>query len=456
MKRRTSKWFTCLCFLLAAVTTHFSLCAGEDPSRGKQWVRSHPFCTMALTIIPESFDPDEYRDANLSTVLAWKQRTGLLEESASAELPWHLNVRSAVLRPNGLTEEIKARLKSHHDNYAGCTGWIVWDEPNRPEMSIAAKTLQWLKETYPETLVYSNAYPMGAALERYYGGELPEGGYSYEQYLRDFVRIMDPDVVMYDSYIFRDGGGTSNLFPTMSTARRVAREKGKPYWTFVQAWSDARRGYRMPSESDIRMQVFAHLTSGYTGIAYFTYEDQQGPAMVSNGTRQRRPLYYHVARLNQEVLNIGQTLRFLESTDVCYVPGSGNAVPSGMTAWQPRAAGDEIIRTIDIEGGEPAEWKDVLIGFFKDDRDRDYFMVTNLWHGDGASAAERTLTVTLTMDPRVEVIGRLSRETGRPESLLVNSGRIQLTLPGGTGELLRVGDADFPGLNRNRVSPAAE
>ena len=62
----------------------------------------------------------------------------------------------------------------------------------------------------------------------------------------------------------------------------------------------------MPSESDIRMQVFAHLTSGFTGIGYFTYEDQQGPAMVSNSTRQRRPIYYHVSRLNQEVINVGR------------------------------------------------------------------------------------------------------------------------------------------------------
>ncbi len=445
-------------FLLASVTIGTSVRAEEPLGRGKRWVRSHPFNTMALTIISKSFDPHEYKAANMTTVLAWKPNTGLLEEGASVGLPWHLNVRRRGLNKDGLTDQTKARLKNLHDNYSGCTGWIVWDEPKRSEMFIVAKAIQWLKETYPDTLVYSNAYPMGgqtpmrrAKMERYYGGELPEGGYSYEQYLRDFATIMKPDVIMYDAYIFRQSGETSNLFPTMMTGRKVAQERGVPCWSFVQSYADklASRNSRTPSESDVRMQVFMHLTSGYTGIAYFTYEDQQGPAMVSNADRQLRPLYYHVARLNQEVLNVGQALRFLESTAVRYVPGSGNRVPEGVTAWQPGDGGVKQIKAITIEDAEPDDWKDVLVGFFTDDRGRRYFMLTNLWHDMDASSAQRALTVTLTLDRKVKMIGRLSRETGRPESLAVTGGKFRMTLPGGTGDLLRFGDAEFPGLGHD-------
>ena len=451
MIRRSSQRCVLAFFLMACGAISTAVRADGELSRGERWVRSHPLTTMALTIIPRSFDPQQYKAANLTTTLAWKQRPQLLKGSASVGLPWHLNLRSVLLRENGLTDAIRMRLKSHHDNYKGCTGWIVWDEPNRSDMFIAAEAIKWLKETYPDTLVYSNAFPMGASLERYYGGKLPAGGYSYEQYLRDFAVIMDPDVIMYDAYIFREGGGTANPFPTMSIARKVALAVAKPYWSFVQSHSDERRGYRMPSESDLRMQVFAHLTSGYTGIAYFTYEDQQGPAMVSNATLERRPIYYQVARLNQEVRNVGQTLRFLKSTDVRYVPGRGNPVPAGATAWQPGAGGDPTIKSVVIEdpNAEPAEWRDVLIGFFRDDRDRDYFMLANLWHGGGASAAQRALTVTLTLDQTVTRMGRLSRETGRPETLLVDGDKFQVTLPGGTADLFRLGDAEFPGLSRH-------
>ena len=436
--------------LIAAVSVCTSVSAGEL-SRGQRWVRSHPFTTMALTIIPESCNPQQYKDANLTTTLAWKQREQLLKGSAGVGLPWHLHLRRVVLNKDGLTDQLKTRLRGHVGNYKGCTGWMVWDEPNRAEMLRAAETVKWLKKTWPETLVYSNAYPMGATPERYYGGKTPTGGYSYEQYLRDFSTILGSDVVMYDAYIFREGGGTGNPFPTMNTARKVALEHGKPYWSFVQSHADERRGNRMPSESDIRMQVFAHLASGFTGIGYFTYEDQQGPAMISNSTRQRRPIYYHVSRLNQEVINVGRALRFLKSTDVRYVAGPGNRVPTAATAWQPGAGGNKLIRSISIKGAtsKPIEWRDVLVGFFKDDHGGDYFMLTNLWHGEGVSSARRSMTVTLKLHPGVTTIGRLSRETGKPERLSVKGDELEVTLPGGTGELLRFGSAEFPGLSQD-------
>ncbi len=436
--------------LIAAVSVCTSVSAGEL-SRGQRWVRSHPFTTMALTIIPESCNPQQYKDANLTTTLAWKQREQLLKGSAGVGLPWHLHLRRVVLNKDGLTDQLKTRLRGHVGNYKGCSGWMVWDEPNRAEMLRAAETVKWLKKTWPETLVYSNAYPMGATPERYYGGKTPTGGYSYEQYLRDFSTILGSDVVMYDAYIFREGGGTGNPFPTMNTARKVALEHGKPYWSFVQSHADERRGNRMPSESDIRMQVFAHLASGFTGIGYFTYEDQQGPAMVSNSTRQRRPIYYHVSRLNQEVINVGRALRFLKSTDVRYVAGPGNRVPTAATAWQPGAGGNKLIRSISIKGAtsKPIEWRDVLVGFFKDDHGGDYFMLTNLWHGEGVSSARRSMTVTLKLHPGVTTIGRLSRETGKAELLSVKGDELEVTLPGGTGELLRFGSAEFPGLSQD-------
>jgi len=409
-------------------------------TRGKKWVRSHPFTTMALTIVPKSFDAKEYQSANLNTVLAWKAKKGLLEKTVKAKLPWHFNVRDRKL-----SEKLKTQLKKLYETYPGCTGWQVRDEPQTLIMPEVAKIIEWLRETYPETLVYSNALPAGAPSAGKYYGKDPGRAYPYSEYIADFINILKPDVAMFDAYIFKEGGSTSNLFPTLSTVRRAALKAGIPYWAFVQSYSDPRRKYRMPSESDIRMQVFMCLTYGYTGIAYFTYEDQQGPAMISHD-RELRPIYYAIARLNSEVINLGKALRFLESTDVRYVPGNGNRVPGAAVAWKPGAGEGRYIKAVTINDTKRADWKDVLIGFFKDDRGGQYFMVTNLWHGQGASAAQSKLTVTLKFDPKIKVVGRLSRETGTPELLKVTDGMLQITLPGGTGDLFKPGDADFPGL----------
>ena len=420
--------------------------------RGKRWVRSQPFTLMALTIIPDTFHVKQYRDgANLNTMLAWKARLGLFEKAGKAGLPWHFHLRRHA---QGLTDEHKALFKKLHDASPGCTGWMVWDEPNREGMPIAAETISWLRENYPDKLVYSNALPDGGRIEKYHGsGPLPESGYGYEEYLRDFATILQPDIMMFDAYPFKEDGGTKNLFPTITTTRKVAQEFGMPYWAFVQSHADPKRKYRMPSESDIRMQAFMLLAYGYTGIAYFTYENQQGPAMITP-QGEINPIYYHAAKLNKEIAHIGKALRFLESTDVRVILGDGNKLYNGAVAWTPGAGGDKYIKAITFNDRHQSDWKDILIGFFKDDDGRDYFMLTNLWHGKGASASERKLTVTLTLDQSVKTLGRLSRESGKPELLMVtqmnpltgSSGKFSISLPGGTGELLRFGDDSFPGL----------
>jgi hypothetical protein len=315
-------------------------------------------------------------------------------------------------------------------------------------MPIVGDISTWLRKTYPGILVYTNGLPKGARrASKYYGKEPPTGKYPYDKYMQDLVSLGKPDVVGFDVYPFKESGKTSNFFATVSITRKIALKTGIPYWVFVQSHQDPRRKYRMPSESDVRMQVFAHLAYGYTGIMYFTYGDAQGPGMVDRKTGRARPIYYDVMRLNQEVENVGQALRFLTSTDVRVVPCNGNKVRTHMVAWTPDAGGIDEIQSVTIDDKKPGNYKDILIGFFRDDAGRKYFMVTNLWHGKGATAAARRVTVRLKLDSDVEVVGRLSRETGQPELLEVVDGQLSLTLPGGTGELLRIGDAEFPGLD---------
>ena len=159
---------------------------------------------MALTIVPATFDPDHYQDANLTTVLAWKAKSALLEKAVSKGLPWHLHVYP---HREGLTEKLKASLTKLHADHPGLTGWLVWDEAQHVWMSKAAETIQWLKQNYPDTLVYSNGLPT-AGVRKLYGDDPPDGQYTYEQYQNDFVDIMDVDVLCYDAYRFHEDGTT--------------------------------------------------------------------------------------------------------------------------------------------------------------------------------------------------------------------------------------------------------
>jgi len=165
------------------------------------------------------------------------------------------------------------------------------------------------------------------------------------------------------------------------------------------------------------------------------------------------PLYEHAAKANREVANLGRALRFLTSTGVGHVPGrhekdghiADNPLPTGTMHWREVKARPAGIRDIRIAG--TGSGNDAVIGFFRDDAGEKYFMVVNLWHDAGKSAVERTLTVTIKFAPEVRTVTRLSRETGTREKLPVQDGTLTLELPGGTGDLLRLGPGSFPGMD---------
>ena len=100
-----------------------------------------------------------------------------------------------------------------------------------------------------------------------------------------------------------------------------------------------------------------------------------------------------------------------------------------------------------VHNQEPAPWKTLLIGCFQDDAGKPYVMVTNLWRGAGASAAERQVTITHEFDDSIKTGARLARKTGRPELLQLTCPSLTIALPGGTGDLLGFDGLHFPSLD---------
>ena len=82
----------------------------------------------------------------------------------------------------------------------------------------------------------------------------------------------------------------------------------------------------------------------------------------------------------------------------------------------------------------------------RDDGGAGYLMVVNLRQGPNMTAAQAAGSFTVKLDPTVQAVWRLSRQTGRPEKLAVTNGSLRLTLPGGTGDLLKIANGVFPGL----------
>jgi hypothetical protein len=427
----------------------------DDTGRGETWVRSRPFTLMALTMRPDAFDANAYQAAGMSMALPWRENTELFEEIVASKTPWISN-RHFMKNRGKTLEEAKTLAATTYSNYPGGAGWLVWDEPKRSIMPEIAPLMSWLRQTYPETLVFTSGFPKFVSQEKLYGDTPPAEGYSYKQYLTDMVELLETDVLMYDAYIFREGGGTANLFPTLKNIREVSLAKKVPFFAFVQSHQDPTRNYRMPSESDVRMQVFANLSFGAKGIAYFTYEDAQGPAMVDLAG-QPRPIYQHVAKLNQEVSKIGQSLRYLKSTDVRFVPGqhvakgskSSNTIPNGVRGWTIGAGGDPYIRSISVNKTNPRSVgveKNGLVALFSDENKNRYFMLTNLHHAADLTAADASVSFVVRFNHRVKAIWVLDRKTAKAVKVLIPNHVLNWTLPGGTGDLFKYGDGKFAGI----------
>ena len=157
--------------------------------------------------------------------------------------------------------------------------------------------------------------------------------------------------MMVDIYPFQDQGGAANLFLwKLQVVRKTSLKADILYWLFIQAYIHPNR--RLPSDSNIRMQMFSTLIFGFTDLAYFTYDVSLTDGLLIGG-KEKSAIFDNAARANRELRNIAGPIRFLASTQVRYVKATYLVDASYL-------------------GG--------LLGHFQDDDGRRYFMLTNLWH----------------------------------------------------------------------------
>jgi len=193
------------------------------------------------------------------------------------------------------------------------------------------------------------------------------------------------------------------------------------------------------------------LTSGFTGIGYFTYDCGAAPDYFPDNALldpndNPTSAYYDAIEINAEVINLGYCLRYLTSTDVRYVPGRwlGGAVenptPSGMTDWSSGAGGDSHILDVDVDHGQGGTYdieKNGLIGFFTDDAGQKYSMLTNLYCKMNTDPEGTTVPFIIDFDSSVNQLLELNRVTGNAQTVNLTNHRLSVTLLGGSGRLYK-------------------
>ncbi len=418
---------------------------------GNQWVRQRPFTIMGLNINQDFLDVPEYIQVFFTALLAWQDGNipGQVSVSSQGNLPWHAHIRPASQGPDAYLQNLVNSAAA----VPGALGWLLQDEPGRSDMPGIGQAAAWIRQQYPETLVYGNAFPSYASTQQLLGTDSVPN-YSWEQYLDDFITMINPDVMMYDHYPFRSDGTTGDTyFRDLMTIRAKALDANIPYWTFIQSWQDGNS--RLPSESDLRMQVFSSLAAGFSGIAYFTYDYfQQGGLLDQAG--DPTPLFYTAATVNEEVLHLAHSLRFLTSTGVRFLPGQymmlgiwlvDNPTPEGLQNFSgPDYSLDPHMVAADVDSSNPQNYgkeKSGLLGFFVDDNAQHYFMMVNLAHAATESAQDAALPLFVEFDNTVDELLELDRETGQQVVVPLTNHRLEVTLLGGSARLYKYNNGPF-------------
>lgn len=309
-----------------------------------------------------------------------------------------------------------------------------------------------------------------------------------------------------------------NFFVSMNVARVEGILKGTPcfYWAstfrgFVGRYpfGDGFFGSaQVPNDSWLRWPVFVALTMGFQGIGWWPYDfepgrtknmnlanDLVGPKSdteVKEGGRVVDPdetfsklfvrvlnsehfpsrLFSYFQQLNVEVTNIGKSLVLLKTVPdgLFYVSGDRTnigSIPPGpglRRYFTPHNTSPPFFfKTITIE--TPGH-RGGLLGIFRDDRGTPYFMLMNLKQ-DGRSVDDAVhFTVELDtqhLDPSQFEDGvhleRLGRETGAVELVRLTKrperpDALEITIPGGTGDLFKWADKSKRCLDRVLPWPA--
>lgn len=327
-----------------------------------------------------------------------------------------LNMRAVVYDPRmprslatpGARAAIDAIVEAYQ-RHPALMAYFITDEPSAAEFAGLGDVAAYLKVKDPHHPAYVNLFPTYAAPGAQLGTE------TYEQYVDQFVKVVDPFVISYDHYPFLNGYDRPDYFANFVIIRNGSIASGRPFWNIAQLVKHL--DYRALTEPELRFQAMQTLAFGGRGLLWYIYHP--GPPNPTVGEaiidRDGKPTQHYgwIKSINADARAIGDELIACESWGTFH---TGEPVQFAAPPKTPLA----------IEG--PGRF------------------TTGVFHG----SARRTLAVVTNRDyrrparafVRVEPAGA-AVETFDPAATkwspaaFDQAGRLSIDLPAGAGVLIR-------------------
>ena len=350
-------------------------------------------------------------------------------------------IRGMLWMPvNPDTPERVAQLKLWLDsvrNHPAMFGVSCGDEPGvGPRMDMAQKRVDFMIENAPELLHFNNMYPFGASNAQLGTPGAPVA--AYEAYIEQYCKQLKPQLLSYDHYTFFRKGDRGTYFLNQSMARKAALARNIPSMNIVQgaAWAFH---WRVPNPQEYRYLAYTSLAYGSQGLSCYVYSYKgHWGSMRDPVTGKTGPLYEEAKVLNREFVAIAKELRPLKSLH----PYHTGEIPFGVETLPDDCEFQLEPKLKNFSQGlkEPAESKQTednvfamrppvsgwIVSTFGRDERASHVLLVNL---DYKQAAKTTLCAP----GKLEKFDALKRTWSK-----VNSNKAELSVPAGSGVLLRL------------------
>ena len=362
--------------------------------------------------------------------LIWCAET---EMDAAKRLGLRVLLQDGLLRPETLDDPAQlakldaliARARNHPSLYA----YYIIDEPSAALFPALGKLVIHLREQDPAHMAYINLFPTYASNEQL--GVKGETIPAYQEYLRQFIGTVKPELLSYDHYHYKVEGDGDQYFLNLGIIRQAALDAGIPFLNIVQActWD---KSMRAPNGDEMRWLNYTSLAYGAQGLSYFVYyyqpfyqefKDKAGQMMRTDGTTT--PQYEAAKVLNPQFVAVASQLQPLLSLGAYHV---------GKVPWGAQALPAQAPFRLDLSAtsNSPMPESGMLLSYFgKPDSSGKpcqptHVLVVNLDY-------RNTVTTTVVGPGQLEAFDAVQRtweRTSRPQTTLA--------LPPGAGKLLRV------------------
>lgn len=402
-----------------------------------------PYGPPAQLPAPEGAQPDmamfRYAGLNLLDEVSWSngghERYPGASAAQEAGIPFMILGAASQEDPDEAMSAFQSHVMFMADDprWSGLCGVQLADEPrNAVNQKNYRLQRNWLVQTYPRLLTL-----ICEVLSDY-----PTCEKQYE--------AIRPDTFIYQWYPYHTSDVTSldispYMYACLGRASRFCRQRRIGFF-IARGASGSRK-----SESLLRLSTYSTLAYGCQGFIDWSWDMSdwyKQPAMVPHspdtgyvwygrGRPKPTPHLEKMARINREVTNLGPTLVKLRHVRTVHLDEKTRNAGAGMLYHFDDSTVDGL--TSGKLSAVTGTTDHLLVGFFRDESDDEYFMVVNKHnardpHGDETQLLHQ---VTLTFTEDISAIERLSRHTGRVENLPLRNCCFTFHLPGGTGDLFK-------------------